>query len=184
MNESKNWYAVYTRPRWEKKVAGILTRNNIENYCPLNKVRRQWSDRKKFVLEPLFTSYVFVKVSEFEHSRLKETDGVINMVYWLGKPAVIREVEIDMIKNFLSECINVKLEKRPIYINDKVRVIGGPLTELEGQVIGLKTRTVKIMLPSLGYMMLAEVETGNVKIIEPGGVSQQYEIQTERYAYK
>ena len=183
MNESKNWYAVYTRPRWEKKVAAILTRHKIENYCPLNKVQRQWSDRKKFILEPLFTSYVFVRVSESEHALLKETDGVINMVYWLGKPAVIRDVEINMIKNFLIEYTNVKLEKRPIYINDKVRIIDGPLTQLEGQVIGLKTRTIKIMLPSLGYMMQAEIETGNVKVIE-SGISQHYDLQSDRYAFK
>jgi hypothetical protein len=50
------WYAVYTRPRWEKKVAEILTDKKIENYCPLNKVVRQWSDRKKIVHEPLFTT--------------------------------------------------------------------------------------------------------------------------------
>ena len=183
MLETKNWYAVYTRPRWEKKVAGALTRTHIENYCPLNRVKRQWSDRKKYVLEPLFTSYVFVRVTEAEHALLKKTDGVVNMVYWLGKPAVIRDVEIDMIKGFLNECTDVKLEKRPIYLNDKVRVVGGPLSELEGQVIGLKTRTIKIMLPSLGYMMKAEVETGNVKVLE-SGMSYQYDIQPERYAFK
>lgn len=183
MHETKNWYAVYTRPKSEKKVAGILTRTKIENYCPLNRVRRQWSDRKKFLLEPLFTSYVFVKVTEAEHAMLKKVDGVINMVYWLGKPAVVREVEIDMIKNFLAECTDVKLEKRPIYLNDKVRVVAGPVAEVDGQVIGLKSRTVKVMLPSLGYMMHAEVETGNVKVID-SAISHQYEMQTERFAFK
>lgn len=166
MSESKNWYAVYTRPKCEKKVAGILTRAKIENYCPLNKIIRQWSDRKKFVLEPLFTSYVFVKVSEAEHSFLKKTDGVVNMVYWLGKPAVIRETEIEAVRIFLTEHINVKLEKTQINISDRVRVIAGPLMELEGHVMSLKARAIKVMLPSLGYMMQAEVEIGNVKVIE------------------
>ena len=67
MNEDKNWYAVYTKPRWEKKVAGLLERKGIESYCPLNKVQRQWSDRKKIVMEPLFQSYVFVHVGAGEH---------------------------------------------------------------------------------------------------------------------
>lgn len=183
MSESKNWYAVYTRPRWEKKLAGILTRNKIENYCPLNRVNRQWSDRKKATLEPLFASCVFVRVSETEHTLVKETEGVVSMIYWLGKPVVIDDIEIDMIKNFLNECTNVKLEKRPIFINDRVRVIAGPLTELEGHALGLKTRTIKIILPSLGYIMQAEVETGSVKVIE-SGVSQHYEIQADRYAFK
>ncbi|HMJ47328.1 MAG TPA: transcription termination/antitermination NusG family protein, partial [Ferruginibacter sp.] len=58
-NMNKKWYVVYTRPRWEKKVAATLDERGVENYCPLNRVNRQWSDRKKVVLEPLFKGYVF-----------------------------------------------------------------------------------------------------------------------------
>jgi len=183
MNESKNWYAVYTRPRWEKKVASILSRKNIENYCPLNRIQRQWSDRKKVVQEPLFTSYVFIQVTEAEHSLLKQIDGIISMVYWLGKPAVIRDNEIRAIKDFLSEYVNVTLEKRPININDSIRVVSGPLMEMEGNVVGLKARTIKVSLPSLGYMMQAEIEKSNVKIINPG-ISRYSELVPERYAVK
>src|SRR5215211_2634080 len=97
INESK-WYAVYTKPRWEKKVADLLTRKQIENYCPLNKVKRQWSDRKKIVMEPLFQSYVFVRVPKNMLTMVRETSGVLNFVYWLQKPAIIRDEEIDLIK--------------------------------------------------------------------------------------
>jgi transcription antitermination factor NusG len=58
------WYAIYTRPRWEKKVNFLLQGKGIESYCPLNKVRRKWSDRIKTIEEPLFKSYVFVKIDE------------------------------------------------------------------------------------------------------------------------
>ncbi len=165
MNENKKWFAVYTRPKWEKKVSEILTRKKIENYCPLNKVVRQWSDRKKIVQEPLFTSYVFVKVSDNELWPIKQTDGVINLVYWLGKPAVIRNAEIEMVKKFLIGHTNVKLERTPVNINDTVRVIGGPLMEQEGYVLSVGSKSVKIMLPSLGYLMFVEVETENVEVI-------------------
>jgi transcription antitermination factor NusG len=165
MNETKKWYAVYTRPRWEKKVAESFSKHKIENYCPLNRVTRQWSDRKKVIYEPLFTSYVFVKVSEKEHLSLKKTTGVINLVYWLNKPAVIPEHEINVIKEFLNEYTHVALQKKPITVADHVRVIDGPLTTLEGQVLYVKNKTVKIALPSLGYMMYAEVETANVELL-------------------
>jgi transcription antitermination factor NusG len=165
MIEEKKWYAVYTRARWEKKVSEYLTRKDIENYCPLNKVLRQWSDRKKIVHEPLFTSYVFVNVSEEQHAFLKQTSGVINLVYWLGKPAVIPEAEISTIKRFLNEHTNVMLEKTSVRVNDKVRVLNGPLMEQEGQVLSVRNKTVKIVLPSLGYMMYAEVETANVEVM-------------------
>src|SRR5262245_7538924 len=130
MNEKK-WFALYTRARSEKKVSEILTRKKIENYCPINKVVKQWSDRKKIVYEPLFASYVFVRISESDITFLKRTQGVINFVYWLGKPAVIRDSEIESIKDFLSGHMNVKLERAPISINDKVQVLSGPLMELE-----------------------------------------------------
>jgi len=158
----KKWYAVYTRVRWEKKVSELLSKNEIENYCPLNKVVRQWADRKKTVLDPLFTSYVFVRTTESKHIDLKRTDGVINMVYWLGKPAVIRDNEIDIIRRMLDDYLHITLEKTPVNINDLVRVISGPFMDCQGQVIAVKTKTVKVVLPSLGFIMSAEVETANV----------------------
>ena len=77
MIEMKNWYALYTRSRWEKKVAELLTRKQVENYCPLNRVQRQWSDRRKIVMEPLFRSYVFVHMTEAEQLTARSVDGVI-----------------------------------------------------------------------------------------------------------
>jgi transcription antitermination factor NusG len=173
MNGSQQWYAVYTRPRWEKKVAEVLTQKNIENYCPLNKVRKQWADRKKIVFEPLFKSYVFVKICEMQHLQLKQTTGIINLIYWLGKPAVIREAEIDLIKRFLQDHSNVKLEKVRLNVNDRVRVISGPLMEQEGQVVAVHNKTVKISLPSLGFVMAAEVQTANVEVIRSEIASQK-----------
>ena len=165
MELKKKWHAVYTRPRWEKKVAELLTRRKIENYCPINKVVKQWSDRKKVVHEPLFRSYVFVKIAENELGYLKKTDGVISLVYWLHKPAVIRDTEIEAIRHFLDEYSSVKLERVAVNINDTIRIVSGPLREYEGQVVALKNRTIKVMLPSLGYLMVAEVETANVEVI-------------------
>jgi transcription antitermination factor NusG len=160
-----HWYAVYTKPRWEKKVAEHLTKNSIENYCPLNKVLRQWHDRKKIVQEPLFTSYVFVKVEESRIADLRKIGGVLNLVYWLQRPAVIREEEINMIRRFLDEYTNVQLEKTVVNVNDVVRVIKGPLMEQEGNVLSVRNRSVRISLPSLGYIMVAEVERQNVEVI-------------------
>ena len=165
MFEEKKWFVVYTKSRCEKKVAELLTRKGIENYCPLNRVQKQWSDRKKIILAPLFTSYVFVRISSEEQSTICRTDGVLNFVYWLSKPAVIRNDEIDVIKQFLNDHSYVRLEKISININDMVRVIAGPFMEQEGKVVSFKNKAVKIMLPSLGYLMHVEIETANIKII-------------------
>jgi transcription antitermination factor NusG len=161
----KTWYAVLTRARWEKKVAAQFAQKEIEHYNPLNKVRRQWSDRKKIVLEPLFTSYVFVRLSDEEHLSVRQTGGVLNFVYWLKKPAVIRDEEIDVIKRFMNEYECVQLEKTAVNINDRVRIIGGPLMEREGKILEIKHKTVKVSLPSLGYTLVATIEKANVEIL-------------------
>jgi transcription antitermination factor NusG len=166
MTTNYQWYAVYTKPRWEKKVALLLTERNITNYCPLNKVQRLWKDRRKIVLEPLFKSYVFIHISLKEKLDVLQTDGVLNYVKWLGQPAVIRNEEIQMIKNFLREYNNVKVENTDIRLDDRVRISNGPLKEHEGNVVSIKGRTVIIYLPSLKISLYAEVDKSNVAKVE------------------
>lgn len=152
------WYAVYTKPRWEKKVAGLLLQKGIESYCPLNKVRRRWSDRMKTIEEPLFKSYVFVKVDEAARTAVRMTDGVINFVYWNGKPASIKDREISVIKRFLDEHENVLLQKIEVGVNERVKVIAGPMMDSEGKVLEVKHKTVKVAIDSLGYVLVATID--------------------------
>lgn len=160
-----NWYVVYTRPKWEKKVSELLNKRQIECYCPIRKIKKQWADRKKIVLDPLFTSYVFVRVTEQQHLSVIQLDGIINFVYWLGKPAIIKDDEIDAIKNFLATYDNIGLEKVDVNINDRVRIINGPLIFEEGNVIEVNRKTVKVYLPSLGYQLTAQVEKTKIQVI-------------------
>jgi len=160
------WYAVYTKSRWEKKVAEQLNNLNIENYCPLNKVVRKWSDRKKVIEEPLFTSYVFVKINEKQVNSLRCVFGLVNFVYWLGKPAVIQDAEIELIKTFLKNHNDVKIEQAHLNIHDKVRVIDGPFIDMEGNVVAVKKKFVKVLIPSLRFFMTAEIEVENIAKVQ------------------
>ena len=166
MQALKKWHVVYTRPRWEKKVADLLSKKNIDNYCPVNRVSRQWCDRKKIILEPLFTAYVFVNIDETAQPSVRDTNGVINFVHWLNKPALIRDEEIEAIKRFLNEFENVHLEKVPVKPNDVVKITGGAFMEQKGLVVSLKHKSVKILLPSLGYMMYAEVKRSDIEVVK------------------
>jgi transcription antitermination factor NusG len=155
---SKRWFAIYTRPRWEKKVTALLVQKGIESYCPLNKVRRRWSDRIKIIEEPLFKSYVFVKVDEDERTNVRMTDGVVNFVYWNGKPALIREKEIQTIRKFLNEHENVSVVKMNFEPDERVRVTAGPMMDREGKVLEIKNKMVKVCIDSLGYMLIAYID--------------------------
>lgn len=155
MNTNLRWYALYTRPRWEKKVADLLGLKQIENYCPLQKMERNWSDRKKIILEPLFKSYVLVRLAPKAHIPVLQTDGVIGFVTFQGKPAVIRDEEIEIVKQFLQNYEHIQVERIDVNINDEVTIINGPLMQQTGQVMEVNNRMVKVMLPSLGFALVA-----------------------------
>lgn len=159
MSIYRKWYAIYTRPRWEKKVNSLLSENGFESYCPLNKVRRKWSDRYKLIEEPLFKSYVFVKIEDAERTAVRMTSGVINFVYGEGKPAVIREKEIQNIKKFLDEYENVELSEITSFKpHQRVKVTYGPLMDQEGEVLKVKNKQVQVAIDSLGYILIASID--------------------------
>lgn len=173
----KKWFVLYTRSRCEKKISALLTKRDIENYCPLCKSVRQWSDRKKIIYEPLFPSYVFVHVDDVELLSLKRISGdIVNPVYWLGKPAWICQEEIDAVKYFLKEHGSVRLEKQHVNVNDRVRIIRGPFNNFEANVEAIRNNMVKLSLPALGYMVIAEIDPSDIQVI-PGNekiVQQSY----------
>jgi transcription antitermination factor NusG len=98
-----NWFVLHTKPRNEVKVAERLAAAGITVYCPMVTTVKQWSDRKKKVTVPLFTSYVFVNVAEAQRPAVFDIPGVVRYLFWLGKPAVVRAEEIAVIKEMLSD---------------------------------------------------------------------------------
>jgi len=164
---SRKWLAIYSRPRWEKKVNQLLLEKGFESYCPLNKVRRKWSDRVKIVEEPLFKSYVFVKVSEEDRTAVRMTSGVINFVYWEGKPAIIKEKEINAIKRFLNEYENVEVQPMNLQVHQRVKITTGPLMDEEGEVLSLRRKVVKVAIDSLGYVLVAYIDRTKLTSARP-----------------
>ncbi len=165
--KEQHWYALYTKPRWEKKIARVLTEMGIENYCPLNRVEKQWSDRRKVVLEPVFRSYVFVRVPDKEKWALREVHGVLNFVHWLGKPAVIRQEEIDTIRKFLKEFNEVQVEESPeLRLNARVRVRQGIMMDYQGMLIEISGNRAKVWIDSMGVSLCAQFDRKDIELIK------------------
>lgn len=165
MEPFKNWYAVYTKPRWEKKICALLEKKGLVYYCPLNKVRRKWSDRYKVIEEPLFKSYVFVHITEEEKTSVRMTDGVVNFVYWNGKPAVIQPAEIEVIRKFLKEYEDVQANPVQVTAGERVRVRTGLMMDTEGLVIKVVNNRAYVLLESLGYELTAQFEKNNLETV-------------------
>jgi transcription termination/antitermination protein NusG len=162
MKESK-WFAVYTRPKWEKKVTELLEKKKIKAYCPLNKNYKEWGDKRRVVNTPLFSSHVFVQLTERDFSKVIQTRGVVSFFYWLGKPAIVSNEEISAIEKFLNEYPDVKLEKTLVRPDEPVELISSPLILRKGNVLEVRNNTVKVMLPSLGQMLIADIRKDAVE---------------------
>jgi len=157
--EKRSWYAVYTKPRWEKKVSKELEKKGIEVYCPLNKVLRKWSDRMKTIEEPLFKSYVFVRVDKKDITEVRYVDGVLNYVYWNCKPAVVKDEEIVVIRKFLSEYEDVEVTSYDIRPADRVMLNTGVMMGATGHILRvLSNNTVEVRIDSLGFLLTAKFE--------------------------
>jgi len=153
-----NWYAIYTKSRCEKKVHTILLQKGIESYCPTTIVKKQWTDRVKKIKQPLFTSYLFVKITIDQQQQIREIAGVVNFVYWLGKPAQIKAVEIEAIKNFV--------EKNEIIFVEKFSYTAGQFIDIEEGVFkGQKAiinkifkNKVELILPALQLKLVTPIK--------------------------
>lgn len=157
------WHALYTKPRWEKKVANLLDEQGFTNYCPVMKVVRQWSDRKKTVLEPVFKGYVFIQCTKEKLWESLKVPGVLNTVRYLGKPAVIRDEEMNTIRKFLNEFEDIKVENVSLEENARVRVRTGVLMDYEGVVIEVLGSRAVVRIDSLSLQLSARFDKKNLE---------------------
>jgi transcription antitermination factor NusG len=148
-----NWYAFYTYPRAEKKVKDRLDAMGKETYLPLHRVPRAWSDRVKIIDKPLFSSYVFIRCREPElHLLLREVYGVIRIVYYCGRPAVIRPQEIDAIRQFLEQAAEC-----PLCEGEDVEILAGAFKRVSGKIRKIKKKYLVLYIEALGSMVSVDL---------------------------
>ncbi|ASU34736.1 Transcription antitermination factor NusG [Mucilaginibacter xinganensis] len=159
----KKWLLIYTRPKWEKKVDQLLKQQGIESYCPLRTVQNQWADRKKLVSLPVFNSYVFVRVTPREECEVLYTLGVIKFVYYMGKPAVIRDHIIEQIKINLTLYQNVEVVNlQSINIGDRVKIKQGVFINQSGQVIQIMGKKILMVFDQIDCALVTCIPFGHV----------------------
>lgn len=160
------WTAFYTKPRSEKKSAERLVARGFEVYCPTTTVMRQWSDRKKKVKEPVFSSYIFAKVDESQRQQMLTDPSVVSSVFWLKRPVRIPEGEIQAIKQFLEDFTEVNSTALEISQGDRAVITSGPFRGEEGIVREKRGSKVLLQLHSLGLELQAEVAIGRLNTID------------------
>ena len=151
------WFVLYTKSNSEKRVAEELRKRNIEVYCPLRRLERKWSDRIKIVEEPLFRSYCFVHLEEAQRGLVYGVTGIVAYLYWLKKPAIVRDEEIETIKKMLNDFDHTAIKVQQYAISDNVRIVSGAFMEREGQVISQQGNKLLLRLDSLGFSITVDI---------------------------
>ncbi|MFN9519291.1 MAG: UpxY family transcription antiterminator [Bacteroidota bacterium] len=130
------WYALYTKPRNEKKAAEELQLKGYEVYLPLISTIRQWSDRKKKVQIPLFNSYLFIH-TEFEknYTDVLSVNGVLKFVRIGKEIATIRDEQIQYIKTFLTHEAQLEVVSNTAFsLGDSITIAEGPFKGITGRL--------------------------------------------------
>ncbi len=157
------WFALYTKSRSEKLAARSLHQRGIDVYCPLRKVQRKWSDRIKTVEEPLFRSYCFVNLEENQRSLVYGAPGVVGYLYWLKKPAIIKQSEIDLIKDMLNDYDHNSLEIIDFATADRLRITSGSFMGQEGEVVSTQGKTMVVRIDSLNACISVNLSKNKVE---------------------
>ena len=148
-----NWYVVYTKPKWEKKVAERLNEIGVVTYCPSITKISQWSDRKKTISVPLFNSYVFVQIEEKNRNRIFEVPGALRYLFWLGKPAIVRNSEIEAIQKWISAPDEYEVALDTWKKGDKIVLDSGPFASQHAIIQEVKQNHYILILESLGCLL-------------------------------
>jgi transcription antitermination factor NusG len=163
---SKTWYAVYVKSRAEKKVAAELSMMGIEHYLPLQKVLKQWSDRKKWVEEPLFKSYLFVRIFMDEYSKVLNIFGIVKFITFDGKAVPVPDQQIEAIKFYLDEKDPIDINNQTWNEGQRVEVIAGSLTGLEGKLVEVKGKSiVSLEIETVGSTLLIRIPRNKLRVI-------------------
>ncbi len=152
---SSKWYPVYTRSRSEKQAFELLQKKGIEAYLPLQKTLKQWSDRKKWITEPLFKSYLFVHITQKQQTEVLMTKGIVRFLYHSGKIANMPDQQIDEIQLLLANDVELEVTSEHISPGEKIIIKAGPLIGLTGEMVSYRSqKQLVIRLENLGQTIL------------------------------
>ena len=164
-----HWYAIYTKPRAEKQVFQRLIDKGIDAYLPLQKSLKQWSDRKKWVETPLFTSYLFVHIDRRDYDGVLQTPGVLKYITFEGRAVSIPQDQIDNLKIIVDSNANVETTWETYSKGESVLVNGGSLKGLRGKLISDGGRKkVLVQVDRLDQNLVVEVPLALIEKLRPG----------------
>ncbi|MFC2114043.1 UpxY family transcription antiterminator [Bacteroidota bacterium] len=167
IDREPKWYAVYTKSRNEKKVSERFTERNVEHYLPIHSILKQWSDRRKWVEEPVFKSYIFVKVGLDDYYDVLNIEGVVTFVRFGQFPEVVPEVQVLTVKRMLESEYEIEVNTETYELGDIVQVDKGPMQGLIGSLIEIQGKhKLVVHVDVLGQNILMTIPKSQLKKLD------------------
>ena len=165
--DQEHWYPVYTHARAEKKACAELIKKGITAYLPVIKTLKQWTDRKKWVEEPLFKSYLFVKIRVTDQANVLMTKGISRFIYFSGKIAIMPDRQMEELRLWLGSELPLEITGQEFKKGQQVEIMAGSLKGIKAELVDFHhEKRLILRVDSIGYAMLLQVPKGYVREIK------------------
>jgi transcriptional antiterminator RfaH len=151
-----NWYVICTKPNTELKVASQLNSLGINAFCPSYSFIKKYSDRKKKAEKPLMPRYVLVKMLEKDRTNVFAVPNVIRYLFWLGKPAIVRHEEIEILKNELEGYQSIS-NKSSLNVGNDFAIPYGPFKGINGKILNFSNNRMRLELKNIGLFLTVNI---------------------------
>lgn len=157
-SSNMNWYVLVTRSRHEKKCEQLLKKKGFEVFLPLQKVMREWSDRKKLVDVPLFSGYIFIHYDESRRQEVLNVPGIARFLRNVEHDATIPESQINAIRMAIDKSIDMDVTEITFSEGEDIRIISGPFKGFFGKIVKLRSKSkIQISLDAIGKSILIDI---------------------------
>lgn len=158
---SGTWWAAHTKARFEKAFARDMSCHDIGYFLPMWEKTTFSGGRKRRVMVPLFTSYVFVCGTELDRYTALATNRLCQMIDVSDQDGLVEELSrIEMA--LLNRVIVDHYPRLPV--GNRCRVLAGPMEGAEGVVIERKDSKARMVLEVsiLGQSAVVEVDADSL----------------------
>jgi transcription antitermination factor NusG len=157
------WLVIYTKPRQEKKLAERLQQAGYTVYCPTQRMKKRWSDRWKWIEQPLFISHIFIQIDPERRDAVYFVPGFVRFLFWLKRPAQVWPKEIETLKRWLNDYAPESITTSHLQPGQKTKVLTGPFQGQEGTLTEVKAERAQLYLEEL--QLLVELDLSKNELL-------------------
>ena len=146
-------------------MAQRLTQLGFEVYCPTQRIKKRWSDRWKWIEQPLFTSHLFIQIDPERRDAIYFVPGFVRFLFWLKRPALVRPQEIDTLKRWLNDFTPEAIQVESLLPGQHLKIQSGPFQGQEAQLLEHRGDSMVLYLPSIQLQVRVDLSHTEIQAV-------------------